>query len=368
MNLTFEDKELDDSIRQIDSVLTQVLKAQARPETVATVEELQTRFAETPSEDSLSKRTHLHETVADLDAEAIGEVVRAFNLYFSLVNIAEESHYLGIRRQQAEEGGHYWSGSFHDTLLTLKESGVGADKLQVLLNELLYLPVITAHPSEVKRRTVKSALRNVFLSLKVLGNDQIKGYFHEEALKRLQCQIQMLWKTDEVRARKLAVADEIDAGLFFFPLSLFEATARVYRNFERSISDVYGEEVALQIRVPSFLNFGSWIGGDRDGNPNVTSETTVLALRMQAQTILQEYIRRLDELRGQLSHSEGFCELSEEFINSLEVDRTLLGATVAELEKPYLQEPYRHKLALMKYRMECSLLQVQQHQVRQLLT
>ncbi len=359
MNILFEDKELDDSIRQIDSVLTQVLKAQARPETVATVEELQSRFAETSINDSLSKRTHLQETVEDLDPEAIGEVVRAFNLYFSLVNIAEESHYLGIRRQKAEEGGHYWPGSFHDTLLTLKESGVSEDKLQVLLNELLYLPVITAHPSEVKRRTVKSALRNVFLSLKVLGNNQIKGYFHEEALKRLQCQIQMLWKTDEVRARKLGVADEIDAGLFFFSLSLFEATARVYRNFERSISDVYGEEVAQKIRIPSFLNFGSWIGGDRDGNPNVTSETTVLALRMQAQTILQEYVRRLDELRGQLSHSDGFCALSEEFINSLEIDRTLLGATVTELEKPYLQEPYRHKLTLMKYRMECSLLQVQ---------
>ncbi len=361
MNTPCEDKKLNESIQQIDSVLTQVLKAQAKPETVATVEQLQSRFAEASSEDSLSKRTHLHETVEGLDPETIGEVVRAFNLYFSLLNIAEESHYLNIRRQKAEQGGHFWPGSFHDTLLTLKESGVSADKLQVLLNELLYLPVLTAHPSEVKRRTVKSALRNIFLSLKMLGDNPIKGYFHDEAVKRLQCQIQMLWKTDEVRAHKLDVADEIDAGLFFFPLSLFEATTRVYRNFERSISDVYGEEVARQIRIPSFLNFGSWIGGDRDGNPNVTSETTVLALRMQAHTILQEYVRRLDELRGQLSHSDGFCELSEAFINSLEMDRTILGSTAHELEKPYLQEPYRHKLALMKYRMECTLLNVQQH-------
>jgi len=361
VNISSDDKELLHSIRLLDSVLTQVLKTQARPGTAATVEQLQQRFAGLLLGGSPPGRQHLLEAVEGLDPEAIGEVVRVFNRYFSLLNIAEESHYLKLRRRQAEQGGHYWPGSFHDTLLALKESGVTADKLQVLLDELLYLPVMTAHPSEVKRRTVKSALRNVFLTQEALDDNRMKGYFREEALERLQCQIQMLWKTDEVRARKLGVADEIDAGLFYFSLSLFQATARVYRNLERSLSDVYGEVLARHIRVPSFLCFGSWIGGDRDGNPNVTSETTVLALRMQTQTILQEYIRRLDELRGQLSHSDGFCELSAAFLDSLEADRATLGVSIAELEKPYLQEPYRHKLALMKYRMECALTQVKQH-------
>ena len=361
MNISSDDKELRRSIRLLGSVLTRVLKTQARPEIAATVEQLQHRFAGLLRDSSLSGRQHLLETVEGLDPEAIGEVVRVFNRYFSLLNIAEESHYLRLRRRQAERGGHYWPGSFHDTLLALKESGVTADKLQVLLDELLYLPVMTAHPTEAKRRTVKSALRNIFLTQEALGDNRVKGYFRREALERLQCQIQLLWKTDEVRTRKLGVADEIDAGLFYFSLSLFQATARVYRNFERSLSDVYGEDVARQIRVPSFLCFGSWIGGDRDGNPNVTSETTILALRLQAQTILQEYIRRLDELRGQLSHSEGLCELSSAFLDSLEADRTALGVSIAELEKPYLQEPYRHKLALMKYRMECALMQVRQH-------
>jgi len=361
VNRPVDDKELRHSIRLLDSVLTRVLKTQARPEIAATIEQLQRRFAGLLSDGSLLKRLHLLETVEGMDPDAIGEVVQVFNRYFSLLNIAEESHYLRLRRRQAEQGGHYWPGSFHDTLLTLKESGVTADKLQILLDELLYLPVMTAHPSEVKRRTVKSALRNVFLTQEALGDNRMKGYFRKEALERLQCQIQMLWKTDEVRARKLGVADEIDAGLFYFSLSLFQATARVYRNFERSLSDVYGEDAAQHIRVPSFLRFGSWIGGDRDGNPNVTPETTVLALRLQAQTILQEYIRRLDELRGQLSHSHGLCEFPAAFVASLETDRAALGASVAELEKPYVQEPYRHKLALMKHRVECALMQVRQH-------
>ncbi len=355
-----DDKELRRAILLLGSVLTRVLKAQARPEVAATVEQLQRDYTGLLRDGGPLRRRHLLETIETLDPEAIGEAVRAFNRYFSLLNIAEESHYLRQRRRQAERGGHYWPGSFHDTLLSLKESGVAVDKLQVLLDELLYLPVLTAHPTEAKRRTIKSALRNVFLTHDTLADNRVKGYFRKETIERLQSQIQLLWKTDEVRARSLGVADEIEAGLFYFPLSLFQATARVYRNFERSLADVYGEEAARRVRIPSFLRYGSWIGGDRDGTPNVTPDTTALALRRQSETILREYIRRLDELRGQLSHSHGFCEPSAAFTESIEADRAMLGAAVAELEKPYLQEPYRHKLALMKHRMERALLRVEQ--------
>ena len=356
MIIPSDDKELRYSIRLLGSLLTRILQTQAKPQVAVTVEQLQRRFTGLQRDGSTSKRLHLQETAAELDSESLGEVVRVFNHSFSLLNLAEESYYLGQRRQR--QIGHYWPGSFHDTLLTLKESGVTADKLQLMLDELLYLPVMTAHPTESKRRIVKSVVRNMFLTRESLGDKRLKGHLRREVLNRLQCQVQLLWKTDEVRTRKLEVADEIDAGLSYFSLSLFQATALVYRNFESSLSDVYGEELAQQIRVPSFLRFGSWIGGDRDGNPNVTAETTILALRLQAQTILQEYIRRLDELRGQLSHSHGLCELSKAFLDSLESDRALLGASVAELEKLYLQEPYRHKLSLMKYRMERTLIQI----------
>lgn len=359
MNSVPDDKELRRSIRLLGSMLTRVLKTQARPEVAAAVEQLQRRFSGLVREGSLSRRQHLLDAVDGLEPEAVGEVVRAFNRFFSMLNIAEESYYLKLRRQM--QVGRYWPGSFHDTLLTLKESGMTVDKLQILLDELLYLPVITAHPTEAKRRTVKSALRNIFLTQETLKDSRMTGHFRREALERLQSQIQLLSKTDEVRARKLGVEDEIDAGLFYFSLSLFQATVSVYRNFQRSLVDVFGEELAAQIRVPSFLRFGSWIGGDRDGNPNVTPETTMLALRRQAQTILQEYLRRLDELRGLLSHSHGLCQLSPGFSAGLAADRSALGASIAELEKPYLQEPYRHKLTLIKYRMERTLLQVQQN-------
>ncbi len=359
MDISFEDNKLSHSSRVLGSLLTKVLQTQAKPEVFKAVEQLQKQFAGLlRDEGSESHRRHLLATVNGLGVDATNEVVRVFSHYFSLLNIAEESYNLKSRNRQ--QVGHYWPGSFHDTLITLKESGVTPDKLQALLDEMLYMPVMTAHPTEAKRRTVKGVLRHIFQTQEALSGQRQQGNERKRMLNRLQSYIQLLWKTDEVRSRKLSVADEIDAGLFYFSLSLFQAAAQVYRKFRQSLADVYGEEAAHRIRVPSFLSFGSWIGGDRDGNPNVTPEITILALRRQAETVMQEYVRRLEELIGQLSHSHGFCTLTDEFAASLEADRTLLGPTVATLEDRYMQEPYRHKLVLMKFRMERSLMQVTQ--------
>ena len=354
MKNTRDERELGRAMRFLSAVLNRVLRSQGQEAVVTKVHQLERLFASMKGQDTQEAATALGYALQELDPGTASDVIRVFNHYFSLLNIAEESYYLHKRRGQAEGGGHYWDGSFHDTLMMLKAQEVSPEELQLLLDQLLYLPVMTAHPTEAKRRTVKGALRNIFISQERLTRGKLKGYFRKEALEGLEAQVQLLWKTDEVRAHSMGVADEIDTGLFYFPLSLFSATTRVYRNFERSLHDVYGDD-AKKVAIPSFLHYGSWIGGDRDGNPNVTPETTALALRLQAQTILREYLQRLEALRGQLSHSYGFCELSEEFIENLKKDREDLGPQVTEIEKPFLQEPYRHKLVLMRFRMEKTL-------------
>ncbi len=358
---TFDDKDLRNSIRFLKTLLDKALKSQASPNVAEIVEQLQRQFTVLQRDGNPVHRRQLLKTLQDLPADTMNEVIRAFSLYFSLLNIAEESTQLQQRRRQIEKNKHYWRGSFHDTLLAFKNSGISARQVQSLLNDLKYLPVMTAHPTEAKRRTVRGVLRNVFISHEKLQHAGLKGYFREEVLSRLQDQIQLLWKTDEVRARSMGLIDEIDSGLFYFPLSLFEASTQVYRNLQRALIDVYGIEAAGQIHIPAFLNFGSWIGGDRDGNPNVKPQTTALALRLQARTILQEYLRRIDQLREQLTYSQGFCQPTEAFLTSLENDRQLLGANAIPLERGCLQEPYRHKLSLMKFRLQRRLLSIDHH-------
>jgi phosphoenolpyruvate carboxylase len=355
----YDDKALRTNIRLLKLLLAKVLKTDASPKISSIVEQLQRQFAALQRDGNSSRRQQLLDSLKNLPADIQNEVIRAFSMYFSLLNIAEESTNLHQRRRQAEKNKHFWRGSFHDTLLNLQRSGVGIVELQVLLNDLRYMPVMTAHPTEAKRRAVRGALRNFFLSFDKLDDPRVKGYFRQVVMDRLHSQIQLLWKTDEVRAHGMNVLDEIDAGLYYFPLSLFQATAQVYRNFHRALLDVYGNEAAA-IKVPNFISFGSWIGGDRDGNPNVKPETTALALRLQTQTVLQEYINRVDTLREQLSHSYGLCQPTPAFLQSLDDDRELLGDASIPLERSCRQEPYRHKLTLMKYRLEMALSRISQ--------
>ncbi|MFZ4700746.1 MAG: phosphoenolpyruvate carboxylase, partial [Candidatus Methylumidiphilus sp.] len=220
------DAALRRGLRQLTQILHGILKTQASPNLAETVEQLQRSFHGLQRNDSPARRRQLIDTVEQMDPQALDEVVRAFNIHFSLLNIAEESCQLRTRRRQAERGGHYWPGSFHDTLLLLKQSGVTPAKLQIMLDELLYLPVMTAHPTETKRRAIKSTLRNIFLTHDKLDDTRLQGYFRQETLARLRSLVQLRWKTDEIRLHPMGVEDEIDTALSYFPLSLFHATPR----------------------------------------------------------------------------------------------------------------------------------------------
>jgi phosphoenolpyruvate carboxylase len=148
------------------------------------------------------------------------------------------------------------------------------------------------------------------------------------------------------------VRDEIENGIYYFKESLFDAVPVVYRNLEDRIRDHYPN---AQIKVPSFLKFGSWIGGDRDGNPNVTPETTELALRLQSRTTLQEYIRRLNDAFKHLTHSDQLCTPSREFSESLSKDESMRFEVFVSNPLAYTHSPYQRKIAFMRYRIQQNL-------------
>ncbi|MEW5891533.1 MAG: phosphoenolpyruvate carboxylase [Pseudomonadota bacterium] len=353
------EQELRSRERLLGLLLSRILKEELPRPVYDALGELRRGFGNLREKDDAKRRRALIGLIERQSPEALSQIIRAFNIYFSLLNIAEETVNLRRRRQAVQRGSHMWAGSFHDTLLGLREQGVQVEQLQVLLDKLCYMPVITAHPSEAKRRTIKGALRNIFLSMEALGDPRIRGMYRDEAMRRLSNQIRVLWKTDEVRAFKLQVRDEIRAGLSYFPQSLFQAVTLVYRNFHKSLRDVYGAEAAESIRVSSFLRFGSWIGGDRDGHPGVTAEVTALAWRMQAVTAYEEYLRRLEGLSDQLSLSMRLCRPSAEFMDSLEEDRRQAEILFDKRPNPHPQEPYRRKLEIMRYRIRRNLILVQ---------
>jgi len=349
------DKQLRARVKLFGNLLGNVIKKLAGEPVYDAVEKLRKGYISLRKSDDPIKRAQLMKFIATLDADTLTQVVRAFSIYFSLINIAEEDYQHLQRREQIFNGKSLWQGSFDDTIEEFRIDGIDASQLQALLNQLAYIPVFTAHPTESKRRSVMNALRRIFVLNDKLNDSRIGKIQIEELTADLETEVQQLWRTNEVREHKPQVRDEIKNGMYYFRTSLFNAVPHIYRNLERKINKHYPNS---NITVPSFLRFGSWIGGDRDGNPFVKPHTTAMALRMQTQVILQEYIFRVIELNKQLTHSIDICTPGDAFMKSLEHDENIRFEVYAASPNAFSNAPYRRKLSFMHYRLQQNLAQV----------
>lgn len=357
-----EDQELRRRVRRLGQLLGDVLRDQEGGQVLAAVETLRKGFIELRRQPDRAShhREPLLRLIEALNPAVVTHVLRAFNLYFSLANVAEEAFHHEQRRAEVSRGKPLWLGSFDHTLRGFHRDGITAAQLQTLLDHLQFVPVFTAHPTEARRRVVMGTLRRIFLIEDHLNTARLNRYQRAEVVERLRNQIQLLWKTDEVRINKPQVRDEIRNGLYYFRESIFQAVPPLYRNLERAIHAIYRDQGGnTAIRVPSFLRFGSWIGGDRDGNPFVTPETTALALRLQCREVLQEYLRRVEALGQVLTFSSSLVTPSPAFTASLDAWPELAQRALQEAPgRQYAQEPYRRKLHLMAFRLAANLRQV----------
>ena len=351
------DKELRSRVRLFGDLLGEVLREQAGEAILSAVETLRRGYLRLRKQDSPALRKRLSRVIENLGPDELTDVIRAFNLYFSLVNIAEESVQHHQRRQQTRRHGPLWHGSFTQTLREFRDQGITAEQLQLLLNQTLYLPVFTAHPTEAIRRTVMFALRRVFLTSDRLHDHRLGRDERNDIRQAVKREIQVLWKTDEVRTRKPSVEDEIRNGLFFFRESLFEAIPQAYRYLEKAIRRVYGDsDGEPAVSAPGgLIRFGSWIGGDRDGNPFVKPQTTVMALRLHMREIQTLYLRQVEELGYRLTHSSRLCEFSPELLDSIEADASAFADALPTFRHQYRQEPYRRKLRIMRHRLRLNI-------------
>lgn len=348
------DKNLRSRVKLLGQLVGKTLVANEHPDVFKTVEILRKGFIQLKKKDNRKKRAQLITIIANLQPEIIEQVIRAYTLYFNLVNIAEEDYQHRQRRKSVRKEGYApWKGSFYQTLKEFKNNGVSINQLSTLLDNLVFIPVFTAHPTESKRRTISELQRRIFEYIDQLTDPRISQQEKIEIEGDLQCQIEILWSTSEVREQRPEVMDEVKHGLHYFKRSIYDAVVINYRYLEKAIKRVYGENEYGEaiVQANSFIHFGSWIGGDRDGNPFVKPETTATALRMHSQEILSEYIERIHELSRMLTHSSRWCKPSDEFMAKL-VDDESCGITTYDKKRDrFEQEIYRRKLYFMRYRL-----------------
>lgn len=359
MNTLAENKQLWSKVQLLGRLLGNVLKSEKDGEQLFnTVETLRKGFIELSKEYDPAKHKELTAVIEALSPQLVTKVVRAFAIYFNLLNIAEEAFHHRQRRDIVASGNPLWIGSFDEAIRYFHYLGLDLDQLQALLAESHYMPVFTAHPTEVKRRIVMEVLRRVFIKSEELDRVRVTKEELNEIEAELESHIQVLWKTDEVRPYKPQVSDEIKHGLYYYRHSLFQTIPYIYRNLERAIIRVYGKE--RRLNLPPLIQFGSWIGGDRDGNPYVKPETTAKAIYLHSQEILTQYLCYLDSLGRHLSFSEQFCTPSPEFYENLKQQDELYAEKFLDTPNRFDQEPYRRKIIYMRHKINNKLSWIKQ--------
>ncbi|MBS1849978.1 MAG: phosphoenolpyruvate carboxylase [Acidobacteria bacterium] len=289
--------------------------------------------------------------VGDLSVEDAYRVTKAFAIYFELANLAETNHRKRRRRaSKLHREQAPLAGSFRGTLQRMKEAGFSAEQALEALRKVQVTPVFTAHPTEVARRTVLLKRRRIARELERLDrlplSESDAGLFE----RLIFAEIIALWQTDEVRLEKPLVTDEIRMGLDNYPMSIFESLPRLYAEMVEAFRDVYQIPFA-DCQLPELLHFGSWIGGDRDGNPFVTPESTREALLRARNFIIGHYIEELQRVIDQLSPSAHQVQVSEDLRTKLGYYVLQIGDEQNRLARVSDGELYRRFLNLMIVRL-----------------
>jgi phosphoenolpyruvate carboxylase len=311
--------------------------------------------ASTPSLEEIPGAGNLmtlaRDIVSHLSIEDAHRVTKAFSIYFELTNLAETNHRKRRRRAAGMLAGTTpINGSFRGTLARMKSAGISAHTVLEALHKIKVTPVFTAHPTEITRHTIRLKRRRIAAYLERLDQLPLPDSEAREYELLIMAEITALWQTDEVRLNKPTVRDEIHMGLGYFPMVLFETLPRLHAELEGSLRDVYGATA----EVSELLSFGSWIGGDRDGNPYVTADSTRAALEMARHVIIDHYIAETTHLIGQLSMSTRRIGLSDLLVHHLELYEKDLGEKYSRWKQITAAEIYRQFLEYLIARLRFS--------------
>lgn len=335
------DKEqpLRQDIRLLGRLLGEVIRDQEGREAFELVERIrQLSVAWKRGQDAAAGK-QIDKLLKGLSSEQAVMVIRAFSYFSHLANIAEDRHHVR-RREHHEREGHVQAGSLAFSLEQLHQAGVRPTDVARLLERAHIAPVLTAHPTEVQRKSILDAERAVAELIA-----QRDGLALERDLRRneeaLRARITQLWQTRMLRYSKLTVADEIENALSYYPATFLREIPRVYAELEEALPALRGAE------LPAFLRMGHWIGGDRDGNPNVGAATLRHALQRQAEVALRHYLRELHQLGAELSISARLTSITPEM--------QALAERSPDQNAHRMDEPYRRALTGMYARLAATL-------------
>jgi len=343
-----QDAALRDDVRWLATALGRVIHRLAGPQAFDAVESLrQASRARRRSEQGAPTLSAILDQVHALPLPVASQVARAYTLFFVLINTAEQAHRVRRRRAyQVRVNAPAQPASCTWAMRRLHEAGHSADQVAEALHALDVRPVLTAHPTESTRRTVLALQARLADALLERQDSP-----HRDRIERaMLADIELLWLTSEVRRDRPSVLDEVSTVLWYLEERLFDASAHLTGALESSFEETFGQP--LQLRAP--IQAGSWVAGDRDGNPYVTPEVTLAATRRTTHALLGRYFDAVQTLVVRLSLSARLARPTPALLSSIERDRALLPELYQANRRRDADEPLRLKLTLIAGRLEAT--------------
>ena len=349
MKRSDKDQPLIDDIRLLGRILGDVIREQEGVEAYELVEQVRKLSVAFRRDADQEADRALKKLLKSLSGDQTVSVIRAFTYFSHLANLAEDRHHIR-RRAVHERAGDTQEGSIEVALSRLRWAGIAPKTIAQTLASSYVAPVLTAHPTEVQRKSILDAERDIAQLLAVRDDIQVRAQLYNSAKDALtprelaaneallRARVAQLWQTRLLRYSKLTVADEIENALSYYESTFLREIPKIYADLERELG---------QYPVHSFLRMGQWIGGDRDGNPNVTAQTLQYALRSQAEMALRHYLTEVHFLGGELSLSARLVTVSPEM--------QALAQRSPDTSEHRQDEPYRRALTGIYARLAATL-------------
>ena len=335
---------LRQEVRWLGSMLGRVLIEQEGKKFYELVEMVRKTAIQLRRHPSPKLEARLIRKLRSLGTPQLIRLIRAFTVYFQLANLAEDKHRIRRKRAYESERHRVQRGSLEDIVEKITKRGISYGAMRKLLPELSIELVLTAHPTEAQRR---STLEKMFVLDRLLFEREYKQLTPRELEgidREIIRTITLLWQTDELRHRKQTVMDEVDNGLFYLDEVLFDVLPATLLRFQELLGKAYDRDFPFS----PFLHFGSWIGGDRDANPYVTSAVTLEAVRRQKDVLLRKYIKTMGHLMEEFSQSVHLVGASKKLLDSIQKDAEKLPLFAGAWKEKSQSEPYRKKISFIQ--------------------
>jgi phosphoenolpyruvate carboxylase len=345
-------RALREEVRLVGDALGQVIAEHGGEGLLADVETLRRTVIQARAEDAIRSglASNADALVSSWSLDHAEQVARAFACYFHLVNLAEERYRARVLREA--DFGASGPAEALTTSLDAVRAELGRNGLDGLLGTMRVHPVFTAHPTEARRRAVTSALRRVDEQLERLADPRAAAAPQSEVRRRLLEEIDGLWRTAQLRSQELQPLDEVRTLMGVFDETLFRLVPAVYRELSGALDD--DQSGTRPPQAPAFLRFGSWVGGDRDGNPQITAHVTRETMLIQSEHILRGLEAAATRIGTGLTADATTTPPDDRFLIQLQFAREVAGARGAAIEARAPGEPYRQFLLIAAERIEAT--------------